>query len=680
MEYVDPRVRATPQIVTVPASLRGDIDGLRAISILAVVAFHWGLPWVAGGFVGVDVFFVISGYLITSHLLKEWERTGRLDLPAFWARRVRRLMPAFAVVLASTLALAPLLLERISGEIVSLSKAAAAATLLVANQYFLHSAGDYFGAGAETNPLLHTWSLSVEEQYYLVWPLLLAWVLPRIRRRSLWVGASLISCFALSLLITNRSPVVAFYTVPARAWELLAGASLAALPLRNLVSNARIADAVAAGGLMLIAGSCLQLRGTAGFPAPNAAYAVLGAVLIIAAGVRHAGGLVNRLLSVSAMTYIGRISYPWYLWHWPLLVIARSRRLYEVNLPIDGAMIALSFILAVGTYHWVEIPARRLLSGRVPTLRILGAGFGTSFVLLSAAMLTGAWANFGWGYNAQEAALSGDRSDLAPLDCLLDGSSNLAAAFRSCAPHVGSGPSILLLGDSHANHWRPAFERVTADKGVGFGVYTMRACLPLPGPVGDDACVKFNQEIRAHLREWKSAYALTGVILAARWADGTGVPSPAVSDRSRNEKGDFFDARAHSAAEALLQLERSLEEVVTVMEGIDVKVLVILPSPLLHYPSSHCRAVLSSPECGIDLKEFRAFSAGAETAILNVVKRHANVRALDPKSFMCSQTYCPPVSDGISIYTDDEHVSRSYTSSIAGRFTADVDWLMSGPQ
>lgn len=205
---------------------RPDIDGLRALAVSAVVAFHVGLPGFGGGFAGVDVFFVISGFLITGILLEEHVATGRIDLPAFWRRRARRLAPAFLVVVVLVLAAAPFTLQRISGETGALAKAAIASILLNANHFFLSSAGEYFGAAAETNPLLHIWSLSVEEQFYLAWPLVLTLLWrPRSKMRrttGMLMAVVVVSSFLGACWLTMADSKQAFYLMPTRAWELVA--------------------------------------------------------------------------------------------------------------------------------------------------------------------------------------------------------------------------------------------------------------------------------------------------------------------------------------------------------------------------------------------------------------------------------------------------------------------------
>lgn len=394
--------------------IRDDIDGLRAISILAVVAYHAGLPILGGGFVGVDVFFVISGYLITAHLVKEWRSAGRIDLTAFWARRVRRLLPALFVVLLTVLALAPFVLARASGEVGALSRAALSAVALNANHFFLVQAGDYFGPVAETNPLLHLWSLSVEEQFYLVWPLALVLLLPRVRSIAgpIAMLALLSLCFAL--VITPRMPAAAFFTMPPRAWELLAGALLAVIPL-SWPGFKRFRPAMlVSSGFFLVVLAAVFINAGAWFPAPAGVLPVAGAVLILLGGSLDASNRASRLLGSGWMSYLGRVSYPWYLWHWPLLVFSRSRRLYESDPLMDVLMVVLSLVLAVATYEWLEKPMQRRLG---ISRRLLVKAAAASLGLAVIALALGMWVRYGWNYSPKERQLVQVRGDMPTTGC-----------------------------------------------------------------------------------------------------------------------------------------------------------------------------------------------------------------------------------------------------------------------
>src|SRR3984885_5243991 len=336
----NPEKAAIPQCerVTAPQKspeFRSDIEGLRAVAVLLVVACHCGVSWCRGGFIGVDVFFVLSGYLITGLLMAEIRRTSRLDLPRFYARRARRLLPALLLVLLATLAAG----ELIQGpqELEFAGRAARATALYISNVFFDHNAADYFAPDVESNPFLHTWSLGVEEQFYLVWPLLL--LLGMQRRRSnrplIWLLAGVAS---LSLLFciwsTAHRPTLAFYELPARAWEFGLGGLLACAG----VSTLRGATASLLGwlGLAAILVAAYVLRDGAGFPGWLATIPALGTVAVLSAGPARSPYGVGLLLDSPPMQYLGARSYSWYLWHWPFIVLAAAM---APGIPVVGKVL-----------------------------------------------------------------------------------------------------------------------------------------------------------------------------------------------------------------------------------------------------------------------------------------------------------------------------------------------------
>ena len=336
---------------------RRDIDGLRAIAVLAVVAYHAGLG--GAGYVGVDVFFVISGYLITSLLLQEHAATGTIDLLAFYARRVRRIVPAAVLVVLATLGATMALLS--AGQVAETANSAGAALVFVANVYFQVNSGGYFDGPAERLPLLHLWSLSVEEQFYLAWPALLLLT----RSRKAFVVLALAS-LALAEFWIARGSDAAFYQTPARFWELAAGGIVAASPARALPRWALPAGLVATLAACVVA--------LPHFPGLGALPAVLGASLLIAAV--H-GGASNAFLASRPMVGIGLVSYSLYLWHWPLLALYRATTI-EQALPVRLALCAVALLLAIATWRYVEQPFRRM---RWPEARTVGVGAALSLVL-----------------------------------------------------------------------------------------------------------------------------------------------------------------------------------------------------------------------------------------------------------------------------------------------------------
>jgi peptidoglycan/LPS O-acetylase OafA/YrhL len=347
---------------TSKSGFRPDIEGLRAIAIVAVLLCHAGIPFLAGGYVGVDVFFVISGFLITRLLVGEIDRTGSVSLVRFYARRARRLLPLMLVVLAAVglataLLLSPVRGKEVSGDIVS-------SALYVANWHFAAQSVDYFAQGVEPSPLQHIWSLAVEEQFYLAWPALLLGVTWLWRRRGLPVRpilwATVAAVFATSLVLgvhlTVEQPNAAYFSTVARAWELALGAMLALLGARRLPGPASVALGWA--GLAAIVYAVFAFGPGTPFPGLAALVPTLGAAALILAGSAAAAtGAPAGLLSLSPVRYVGRISYAWYLWHWPMLIFAIA--LWgPLTVPLGIAAIAASWVPTALTHRWVEEPVR----------------------------------------------------------------------------------------------------------------------------------------------------------------------------------------------------------------------------------------------------------------------------------------------------------------------------------
>ncbi|MEJ0086740.1 MAG: acyltransferase family protein [Pseudomonadota bacterium] len=436
---------------------RTDIDGLRAVAVLPVVAFHAQIPQVPGGFIGVDVFFVISGYLISSIILSEVE-SGRFSLASFYERRIRRIFPALIAMLLVSSALACIYL--LPTELEAFAKSLAAAMFSASNFYFWSGSG-YFDVAAEQQPLLHTWSLAVEEQFYLLFPLLLMSirrVFPG-RLRSTIIAIAVAS-FVLSEIDVRTAPARAFYFPHARAWELLLGTVLAMNVIPTI--NARWANnLISAGGLGLIAFAVLTFEPGTPFPGAYALIPCLGAAMIIHAG-RDTETVTSRLLSWKPLVFIGLISYSLYLWHWPLIYFQNNFSILFAGLPgpLGKALLVLASILIAAMSWWfIERPFRagplrpskRLLfvmSGAA-TAAICGIAVG---VLSSQGM--------GWRFSTDELqAASYLKYDPSPAfrkgDCFATSDAGDDPSFAElkndpCLRRVEGRRNFLLFGDSYA--------------------------------------------------------------------------------------------------------------------------------------------------------------------------------------------------------------------------------------
>ena len=480
---------------------RTDIEGLRGVAVLLVVLYHAGVPAFSGGFTGVDVFFALSGYLITGILVREVDTSGTIRLGPFYARRVRRLLPAsFVLVLAvaafSFVFSSPLLQPRHAGTALWTS-------VYLANVTLSRASAGYFAPTAETNPFLHMWSLAVEEQFYLLWPVLIlagyagALALARrdgpadIRRRRLvWVvGAVAAASFVASeVLVRTGGASLAFYLAPLRAWEFALGGLGALTPLafrQKLTAETSSGRALPAwagdvsGWLGLVAIAAAGTLYTAGTPFPGAAalLPVVGTVLVLRAGGGLGASAVARALSVRPLRELGRLSYSWYLWHWPVLVLAAE--LYG-DLPLGArlALVAASLGLAELSYRLVEDPVRRTSWLAATPARGLG--------LLVVLTLVGLGAMFGWQTAARrarsapdvaaEAAARVDRFDAQPWACHDDFA---VSTPTGCSEGPAGGPTVVLYGDSHAGHWAPAVRDVFRPAGWRVVYLTKAGCPPV---------------------------------------------------------------------------------------------------------------------------------------------------------------------------------------------------------
>jgi peptidoglycan/LPS O-acetylase OafA/YrhL len=417
---------------------RPEIDGLRAVAVVPVVLYHAGIAAFSGGYVGVDVFFVISGYLITSILIPELE-AGRLGIAAFYERRARRILPALFVVMAVVVAVAWMVL--LPREMKILGQTVTASSAFLANVYFFAEGNDYFGLHADENPLLHLWSLAVEEQFYLVFPLflLVAWRMGR--RRTSWalVAASLAS-LAWSEYSARRSPTAAFFLLPSRAWELLLGALLALRAEKWVAVEHRrgLRDALTLVGLSSIVGSVFWFDAQTPFPGFSAVLPAAGTAMVIAfsPGTRVSA----RLLASRPLVGIGLVSFGIYLWHQPLFAIWRVWRDAEPNVPTLCALAALSVALAAVTWRFVERPFRdrRWLPRRkIFSLAVAGSTAFAAFGIVG---------HFNSGYPG--------RSDLFQRLAINTGLSLRCNGNTTLAPActTGAQPQLAVLGNSFAMH------------------------------------------------------------------------------------------------------------------------------------------------------------------------------------------------------------------------------------
>lgn len=495
---------------------RREIDGLRALAVVPVVLFHAGVGGFSGGFAGVDVFFVISGYLITGIILDEVAR-GTFSFTGFYERRARRILPALFVVVAATLILSCFVL--LPEDLKAFSKSILAVMLFASNLLFWSESG-YFQPDAELLPLLHTWSLAVEEQYYLVFPLVAVCL---IRRGSKTVTAALlvvaILSFALAEWGSRAHPDAAFYLLPFRAWELMIGA-LAAVYLRSKLPMAgpRLAGILAGAGLTLLVLSISGFDRGLPWPGAYALVPVLGACLIIVFARSH--NRVGRWLGSAALVGVGLVSYSAYLWHQPLFALARQASVSEPTMPVYLLLCALTFVLALLTWRFVEQPCRKqgAFSRR---FAFLGALVVAMLFVGIAALLYG---NKGYPGRIENHARVADlfrwQGLARPCGNQLAGAAEVQAQCRLPDGARSGDVDTLLVGDSHADAFLPALVSLSGEREISHAYIGMGGCLPLLGV--DVRSGIWPQDVCRSLAQAQYAYASKvrprKLLLVARWS------------------------------------------------------------------------------------------------------------------------------------------------------------------
>ncbi|SNR88656.1 Peptidoglycan/LPS O-acetylase OafA/YrhL, contains acyltransferase and SGNH-hydrolase domains [Methylobacillus rhizosphaerae] len=634
---------------------RREVDGLRAIAVLAVVFFHAGFSGFSGGYIGVDVFFVISGYLITSILLNELEQQ-RFSIINFYERRARRILPALAVVLFTTSIAAfflmpPSLLQDYARSLVSVAA--------FSSNVFFYLSNGYFSTASEEKPLLHTWSLAVEEQYYLLFPLLLAglWYMRRIN--IIWVMLILAATsLALSEYLLRQNAVDAnFYLIFSRAWELLAGSLLALLrPEKWHTLDQRTRNGLAWLGLILIIGAVFFLDQHTPFPSPYALIPVLGACLIIA--FCDPSGAIGKLLCSRGMVGIGLISYSLYLWHQPLFAFMRMKSTFSPNAMMFSVAIALAFLLAIFSYHYVEQPFRH--KQRYSRSRIFQLS-GFALVTMFCAGLAGMQGKgFPDRFQQPELMTSAVGSPLRE-QCHTSGTDYLKPT-QSCK-YFGKHITWATLGDSHTVELAYALGEKLKQRNEGLLHLSFSGCPPaLLFEAREPGCSAWMREAVAHLEQRQDIKHVLIGFSYTRALFGNLEHYPSLPDKSPVNK--FTTKYAGIPQEALREKYwQSLESTITRLLAAGKDVYVVYPIPEL--PMDITKAVTppsilhtASPQ-NLGHMTSRAFYLTRHAFILEKLDSlpyGKHLHAIKPADHLCADN-CPAVMDGEALYYDDNHLS-----------------------
>jgi len=635
---------------------RKDVDGLRAVAVLAVVLFHAKIPGFSGGFVGVDVFFVISGYLITGLIAHDCA-SGRFAFSTFYFRRIRRIVPALLCVYAASTLLAALLM--LPADMQTFGHSLTSSALFYANHFFYGQSG-YFGGQSDLKPLLHTWSLSIEEQFYLVWPLLL---LVLARWRAAWLQYVVWSAAAISLaacaIMVGLDKEAAFFLAPFRAWELLLGAALALLPRRPILSPA-VAELASSAGLAMIVTSVVLLDETKAFPGFLAVPPCLGAAILVVAG-RDQRPTVSRLLSAPPAVTIGLISYSLYLWHWPLFAFARYYFDRSLQWEEVGGLIGLSLFVAYVTYRWVEQPARSITLARVPQVLVAGVLSLAAFVFIGKASRA-------WTFNVDpeirrlDAAVRSENALRRPCS----GPKNIFRDDEACTfgrHRTGGSYDMAIFGDSHANHFTPAMDLLAQQAGMSGRQITVGGCLALLGYseiVSPHATEMDCRSLREAMVQFvQKNPRLQIAVLAHHWSSYTGKSiygdqAPIYVLASSN------DERSHQRS--LQVLRQSLEQTIDFFVQHGIHMVLLGEVPLYASDPVKCIAAAlrqgrNAESCHRPVQEVRE-RLGPMNSMLSELAARRGVSFVSPLDAMCDTAWCSPVADGVYLYRDRAHLNR----------------------
>ena len=684
---------------------RPDIEGLRAVAVIAVVLYHAGIPGVTGGYIGVDVFFVISGFLITGLLWREVTTANTVALGRFYGARARRLLPAAATVGIVTAVAAAVVLPPLQARSVFIDGIASA--LYAGNYRFALRGTDYLASDLPPSPFQHYWSLGVEEQFYLVWPVLIigtAWLVRRVGRSRTFasrgtpyavvLGSVGAASLTAAVLWTRTSPPWAFFSLPTRAWELAAG-GLVALSIRHWRGlSLRTASIAGWGGLALIVLTCTQLSAHTPYPGTAALLPVLGTVLVIGGGCVAGGPGAGRLLCRPAMRAIGRVSYSWYLWHWPVLLLMPALLGEPAGLPARLTATAVSAGLAVITLHLVENPGRFAAALRQSAKTSLAVAGATSAATACACVLLLNVIPVPEGHGAaapraniaavpptnvpavspQEAAV---RQTFAQARAAVAAAAGLRAVPSNLDPPLAKAPAdksavfvngcvrswrdlgqgecatgdtaspttVALVGDSHAAMWNPAFQQLAEQRHWRLETLAKVTC-PL-------------QELHIASpylgREYTECEQWRGQIMARVKAEH---PRLIVVSMSRRYGADFgFTSYDPAWIDTLADSVKQLR-------GTDTTVLVLGPVP---DPHSSVPACLSA----------HLDDAGACAPTRSVAVNNGGIAAeqaatagsgghyADLTDLFCTPDRCPMIVGNTLVFRDDNHVTTGYAQLLA---------------
>ena len=668
------RVDSPAPVTATPIRFRSDIEGLRAIAVTLVVLSHAGIGAVSGGYVGVDVFFVISGFLITTMLAAH----GRISLPAFYARRAVRLLPAATLVLLSTLVASWFWLP--STRFRGISMDALVSTFYGINWRLAAEGTDYLNATAAPSPLQHLWSLAVEEQFYLVWPVLLLILAGRRRATTIVLAVIVVLSLGVSVWQTSSAAPWAYFGAHTRAFELAIGALIAVVPRRT-------PKALTWVGLAAVLAAAVIFDEKTAFPGFAALLPVLGTAAVIAGG--PVGG-ASRLLGLRPLQEIGRLSYGWYLWHWPVLMIGPAALGRPPTVKLNLALSLFALGLAVLSYHLLENPVRNQRWFKPRARRGLALGLALSASSFVIALVVGQFTPplpTGPAAVSAAASLSGTgdpqtrltqlittslAADRIPANLtprLTDAHGDVPAIYgdlchlnydgtRQDRPCVYGDPNgtktMYLIGDSHAAHWFPGLEAAAKTRGWKLVAMTKSACqvpsvlvwnVPLKRPYTD--CVQWRDQVLARAKADRPAM----IVLASNDLDNGGLIDPA---------GDRIPTAG--TADDALWVQGWQKSFATLAQP-GTQLVLLQDSPWPQGDAPECIASHARNLSACDRPLAKAIVQPARRAMVAAAARAAGVKVVDPTPWFCT-TACPPIVGDTLVYKDNSHLTTAYARTL----------------
>jgi peptidoglycan/LPS O-acetylase OafA/YrhL len=652
---------------------RPDIDGLRAIAVSVVIAFHAFPKIFPGGYIGVDLFFVISGFLISSIILNQIE-TKTFSLVRFYARRIRRIAPSLIITLILTAAVSWYIL--VSSEFENLGKEISAGSLFYSNFYYYNLSG-YFDSEDNIKYLLHLWSLAVEEHFYIFWPILLL-VTSQSKFAQLVIATILLimSCTAC-VWLTLHNQNLAFYLSLTRFWEPIAGAILAIAFTRNEIVSGNLfkfKSLISTMGVVMILALCFLLKSGEGFPGWKAILPVAAAAMVIGAGSQAWPN--RKILALQPIVYVGLISYPIYLLHWPLLMFAQTIAVKSPATLTKLVVIIITIILAAMIFHAVEKPLRRSPALQINAIALLALMFSASFL--------GYLLIYNQGFPNRSAAKFGpevaaflrsqSKSEIDKSNCNLPST----VTFECHSDVHLDRAKVAVIGDSHAGALYPGLNNELAGVGEPLVWLGGNACPFLLDLERDQKCGDSARQILKIIADHPS---MTTVLIVNRWALYDSNEFFGDAERKMQRFPVILSTQPElKDPHAILTL--SLARTIEALGAMNKRVILVSDVPELGVHPTKCfrRAFReNAADCNVSLTDFEKRTLSPRHMLANMAARYSYVRFYDPSPVLCDSEKCIGKANGEFLYQDDDHLSLLGSSIVAKNLIAAISWLKENP-